>query len=106
MSAAFKIKKGDTGKVFRAKLLPTVDLTGATGATFKARLRGAVSNKISGAMTFYNYTPAIVDYEFTSSDLDTAGIYDVEITVLTATGKELTYPTVGFLTMIVTEDLD
>lgn len=92
----FKSKRHDTLSS------PALTLTPPTGTTWNlqeagvtakliARLAGQPTPKINGSCVVTG--PWTVRYDPTATDVNTIGLYDVEIEVTRANGKKLTFPT-------------
>jgi hypothetical protein len=111
---AFSIKNGDTAPAYVVDLQDDVDstpvainLTSATSVTFKMRLTGTTgAPAITQAMTVTDAANGRVTYEWQTGDTDTPGTYDAEFEILWTDGTIETVPNDGYLTIIVTDDLD
>ena len=109
---AFEIKRNDLLPRYRIQLTQSdpdtgeqspVDFTAATGAVFIMKLGGAV--KIDREpMTFVDRVAGIVEYEWVLGDTDTSGGYSVEIEV-DWSGKPQTFPSTGYFSVVIGEDL-
>lgn len=108
-SAVFKSKRHDTG------VSPVVDLTAPVGTTwnlqeagiavqFIARLPSAQNPKMTGAAVVTG--PWQCRYDPTDTDVNTIGAYDVEVEITRSNGKRITFPTEGYLSWVITADLD
>lgn len=108
-SSVFYSKRHDTGTS------PVCDFTPPAGTTwdlneagitakFIARLPDATVPKMNGAAVVTG--PWQVTYDPTSMDVDTIGAYDVEVQITRSNGKTLTFPTQGYLSWVITPDLD
>ncbi|MGQ0669342.1 MAG: hypothetical protein ACT4PO_06680 [Actinomycetota bacterium] len=107
--ADFAIKKGDLEPAIKATLQDAagaaVDLTGATVKFIMASL-AATTPKILAAATITAATTGKVEYVWIGTDTDTDGRYRGEFEVTWASGKKQTFPSDGYVEIIVTEDLD
>jgi hypothetical protein len=83
-----------------------VNMTGAT-VVLNTRLRPAGSVKINGGTmgAVGNAVDGRQKYSPTSSDTDTAGIYEAEIQATFSNGKIRTFPVNGYFTIEVTDDI-
>lgn len=108
-SLVFKSKRHDDG------ISPVLEFTPPAGvtwdleeagivATFIARLPTASTPKIDAAAVVIG--PWSVRYDPTDLDVDTIGAYDVEVEVVRSNGKKITLPTDGYLSWVITADLD
>lgn len=111
--ATFKVKRHDTWPPITATLRDgegdPVDLSGAS-VLFIAQARGESVTKIRAAMTGPDGAAlgasGQVEYRLTASDNDVATTYRLEYEVTFADGRKQTFPTSGWDTLIVFEDLD
>ena len=78
-----------------------------TGATAKVILRlvGESTAKVSAAATITDALLGQVRYSWGVTDLDTIGSYYVECEVTYASGGKRTFPSSGYLTLLVEDDL-
>lgn len=95
--ALHEIKQGDNRPYHAVTLTfsdgSVPDLTGAT-VRYLARYRtDLVTLKINAAAVVTDIPTAAVEYRFTTTDTDTAGLYDVEWEVTFADGTIQTFPT-------------
>ncbi len=108
-SAVFKSKRHDTG------ISPVIDFTPPAGLTWDlteagiaakliARLPDAASPKINAAAVVTG--PWQVRYDPAALDVDTIGAYDIEVQITRSNGKKITLPTNGYLSWVVSADLD
>jgi hypothetical protein len=108
-SPIFKSKRHDTGMSPEMTFTPpagvTWDLTEA-GLTVKfiARLPDALAPKMNGTAVVTG--PWTIRYDPTTTDVNTIGAYDVEVEITRSNGKKITLPTEGFLSWIISTDLD
>jgi len=99
------LKSGDTLPVFKAQLI------GADGTEFDltgkdAKLYVGQDGLVTGeSMTIVDETAGKVEYEWQSADTDGSGEYDAEIVVTDGSGGERTFPTSGFITVTINDDL-
>jgi hypothetical protein len=111
---AFSIKNGDTSPAYVVDLQDDVDttpvaidLTDATSVTFKMRLTGTTgAPAIDELMDITTPASGRVTYEWAAGDTADAGTYDVEFEILWSDGTVETVPNSGYMTVIVTDDLD
>lgn len=106
----FATKQGATGKSIRCDLLPSDTNLGLATVKVYMRDRKTGALKINGAAaTIVSVTaPATVEYDFTASDLDTAGTYDFEWKVTNADASVDVFPDAPsdpFVTVIITKAL-
>jgi hypothetical protein len=116
MTDSISFKRGDTAAVVRATLYADdagttpVDLTGATVKFFMVVVPGVGSSpaglKVNGTCTILNAAAGQVGYDWITADVDTAATYKAEFQVTYASGKIQTFPRTGYLTVVITEDLD
>jgi hypothetical protein len=110
---AFELKRNDLRPHYRIQLTETdpntptttrpVDLTAATAAYFLMKQNNVL--KINrGAMTFIDRTNGIVEYPWVSGDTNASGSYDVEVEV-NWSGKPQTFPSKGYFTVTISDDL-
>ncbi len=101
------LKVGDTGPSFRAMLLDEdgnpVNLTGFT-ADLRVRLPGADAPKVDTALTIFDAERGIVEYDWTSSDTDEAGLYKAEVEATDGTDT-ISYPSDRYFRIHIIEDL-
>lgn len=97
---AFTLKVGDRLPVLAVTLLGPdgnpVDLTTATGVTFRMTAEGAAEPTVAaGACTIASATGGRVEYAWAAVDVDTAGNYNGEFVVAWTGGKQQTVPNEG-----------
>jgi 5-hydroxyisourate hydrolase-like protein (transthyretin family) len=111
---AFSIKNGDTSPAYVVDLQDDVDstpaaidLTDADTVTFKMRLTGTTGAPVIDELMDIT-TPASgrVTYEWAVGDTAETGTYDVEFEIGWSDGTVETVPNSGYMTVIVTDDLD
>ena len=106
-----RLKAGDTLPAFTAQLLDNGDPYDLTGKTPKLHMNEEGSDlsakKIDGAtMTVTDAANGMVEYEWSSTETDTEGDFNLEIVVTDdATNATRTFPTNGFVNVRVFEDL-
>jgi len=93
--ASQTLKRGDT----------VVDLTEATGVTFKMREQGRKELKVNTAGMLIS-NDGEVRYNWQSGDTDTPGMFEVEWEVIWNDGTTETFPTLGYEPCIIHGDLD
>lgn len=82
------------------------DLTGATGAVFHLRNSETGAVKLSSmTATVVNAAQGILRYDWGTNDLDTAGLFDAEFEVTMNTGRKITVPTQGYISVRVVDDI-
>ena len=106
--ADFTIKKGSTRPTLVITLTysdgTTVDLTGGT-AKFVMRSMTSTTAYINAAVAITSVTaPCTVQYTFTATDTLYAGSYQGEIVATFADSSILTFPTDGYIDLVVEED--
>lgn len=113
MTDTLSFKRGDTAAVVRATLFSDdgstvpVNLTGASIKFIMALLPlNPGVTKVNAVATILNAATGEVGYDWIAADVDTAGNYQAEFQVTYSDGKVQTFPRLGYLTIIVTEDLD
>jgi hypothetical protein len=101
-------KVGDTGYPITATLMAGSsprDLTGSTVVLYVSDARTKVV-KINGAtVTVVSPTAGTVSYTPTSSDVDTAGVYDLEFKETLAGGHVIHYPSGAFDRLVLLRSL-
>jgi hypothetical protein len=104
----FRIKRGDTGPALVVGLSysdgSSPNLAGATGR-FIMSLRGATTPAIDEDVALDN-TAKTATYTWQAADTDDAGTYQGEIEITFADGIVQTFPSQGFLAIVVEPDLD
>src|SRR5512142_3200877 len=110
---AFTIKQNDLRPYFVVALKDdygeateaAVDLSTAGSATFHMRATGGTVAKVSAAGTITNALGGEVTYQWAAGDLDTVGTYEAEMEVFWGDGKNETFPSDGYWTIEVTDDI-
>ena len=109
----FTIKKGDRREPLTVTLRGSdgqaADLSGLAPAaiTFRMRKAGAAVSTVDAAVTRIESpaTAGRVTYEWAAGDTAEPGLYDAEWEVTFADGKPATFPSEGFFTIHVADDL-
>jgi hypothetical protein len=104
---AFEIKKGDRRPRYRVQLTANgtpVDLTGATGVRFLMKAGTTGTAKVDAAASVVDAATGIVEYAWALADTDTAGPFNVEFEV-NWSGEKQTFPSSGYFTITINEDL-
>jgi hypothetical protein len=107
--ADFAIKRNDTAPSLVATLRDAegvaVNLTGATvDLIMAAATTGTV--KVNTAATLTDAANGIVTYNWLAADTSTAGDFNAEFEVTYSGGKKQTFPTDGYIKIVITADLD
>lgn len=103
---AFEIKRNDRRPYFRVALTQNGDPADLTAAVSAALIMKSASGiKVNkGPMTFVDRPNGIVQYAWGATDTDTSGEYNVEVEI--DWGGELqTFPSVGYFTVSISDDL-
>ena len=109
----FRIKKGDNSKPLRFHLKRTtttgtadVDLAGAT-VVLDMRERNSRAQKISGgSCTIDIASEGKGSFEFSSTNVDTAGTYDIELRVTYSDSTIETFPEDETVVMEIYDDIE
>ena len=103
--AFHRMKVGDLRPVFYAtvKRAGAVDLTGAT-AVLRMGLAGSAET-VDYSLTVVSAEDGIVQYEWSTGDTDVAGTYQASIIVTWPDSDPETFPTKGFLEIVIEEGL-
>ena len=108
MSFDLTIRQGDSTPAFTANVTDadgnTVNLTGGS-ATFIMRALSSSTPTVNAAMTILSPTTGAVQYNWSSTDTATPGVYMAEIHCVLSGGATYTYPNVGYLEIEVQENL-
>jgi predicted dehydrogenase len=106
---AFSIKQNDTAPSLRATLKngsgTVIDLTDAT-VMFHMKAVGDTSVKVDAATSIVDAENGIVQYNWTSSDTDTAGSYYAEFEVTYNDGTIETFPNNSNLSISIRAELN
>ena len=101
----FIIKRGDTSPALRFALLPeSVSLVGAV-VRFQMRLRGGATVIDRPAVIQSMFQPAVVAHAWAPGETDTADRYEAEFRVTFADGNIETFPSHGFIDVIIIADV-
>lgn len=104
---AYEIKKNDRRPYWRVQLTQNgapADITGNFGVYFTMKVGGTV--KVSKEdMEIINAATGIVEYRWATGDTDTATTYNAEVEVDWGGGVTQTFPSKGYFTIVVNEDL-
>ena len=99
--------RNDRGKVFtftvRADNDTVIDLTGAT-VRFKMQNILETTSKVNGVCTLTTPTSGLCEYTMQSTDIDTFGVFDAELEVITNTGTKT--DTIPFGRVSILQDLN
>jgi hypothetical protein len=100
------IKSGDTLPSFRVKLLEDGDAFNLSNydVTMKIRLAEGGDLKVDDSASIEQEDRGIVTYDWSSSQTDTAGTYDVEF-VANDGGDTISFPNSGFARLYIEEGL-
>jgi hypothetical protein len=108
MASVIKIKQGDTHRTLTAQLMlgtTIFDLTNAAvgGVTLTfLPLNGLSSSKVVRTATIVGLpTNGMVAYSPNSADVSTAGTFCLAWTVVLQDGTQITFPSSGYVTLIV-----
>ena len=98
--ATFTLKRGDTAPALRYALIPdTLDLTGGTVVFNVRRLLDR------RPATIVTASPPVVEYQWQTGDLDSAGLFLAEFEVTYPDGRVETFPPDNSLSVHVMSDL-
>lgn len=104
---AYEIKRNDRRPRWRVQLLANgspLDLTSALSARFI--MKTGVSIKINRqAMSFIDRANGIVEYAWAAGDTDTSGTYNAEVEVDWGGSEFQTFPSTGYFTITISDDL-
>lgn len=104
----FNYKKGDRLPLLDVILENTdeseVNLTGCT-VKFIMKLLGGTTAKVDAAATVMSAADGEVRYSWGATDLDTVGIYRGEFEVTDSGGLKRTFPSTGYVAIVVSDDL-
>ena len=106
---AFNIKQNDTSPALRATLKDGSDnIINLTGASVKFHMKPVGGDVVKTNSTANVIIPAangIVQYNWSSSDTDTAGSFLAEFEVTHVDGTTETFPNNGFVRIDIEDDL-
>lgn len=116
MADPFRIKESDSAPAYVAVLkssygLPgeaPINLSAATSVKFLMRsvnLSDDDPPKVTANCTITDAVNGIVTYQWTGSDTDTSGTYNVEFQITWGDGRIQTIPNADYLTVEVVDDL-
>ena len=107
MSRLF-VKQNDTSPAIEATLQDSdgeaVNLTSAT-ARFLMRRRGRTTAKVSAEATITNAAAGVVQYDWDPADTDTPGQYEAEFEVTYSDGTKETFPSRGYISIVIVDDI-
>jgi len=105
---AYEIKKNDRRRYWRVQLTHNgspADITGNFGVKFTMK-QGASAPKINkAAMDVIDEATGVVEYRWQSGDTDTSGTFNVEVEVDWGAGVTETFPSKGYFTITINDDL-
>lgn len=109
MAADFSIKKGNTREAIQVTLKrngDAIDLSGS-GVSVKFQMRKISSGtlKVDAEATIVDDVGGEVKYEWKDADVNTTGIYYCEFIVTYGDGTVETFPSRGYKTIKIGEDL-
>jgi hypothetical protein len=81
-----------------------VDLTGASAARFIMKT-GSTLKVNRAAMSFIDRSNGIVEYAWVTGDTDTSGTYNVEVEVDWGGSEFQSFPSTGYFTITISDDL-
>ena len=105
----FIIKQNDQRPFYEVPITRggvAVDLSTASGVTFKMRQRGKVENYVESAGIVTDGPNGIVEYRWSAGDTDTSGMYYAEWEVLWPDSTTETFPTLNYEYVLVESSLD
>lgn len=105
---AFEIKRNDRRPRWRVQLTANgspADITGAVAATFTMKQGASIVKVNKQPMTIIDAAAGIVEYTWAAGDTDTSGTYNVEVEVDWGGGEYQTFPSKGYFTITVNDDL-
>lgn len=104
---AFEIKRNDRRPRWRVSLKSNgspVNLTSAVSAVFT--MKSGSTTKINKAeMTFVDRSLGVVEYAWLSGDTSASGDYNAEVEVDWGGGETQSFPSSGFFTIKINDDL-
>jgi Rib/alpha/Esp surface antigen-like repeat protein len=107
MSRLF-IKQNDTNPAIECTLQDSdgtaVNLSGAT-ARFLMRARGGATVKVNAAAAITNAAGGVVQYTPVAADTDTPGQYEAEIEVTYSDSTRETFPSRGYISIVIQDDI-
>lgn len=103
----FEIKRNDRRPRYRVQLTvddQPIDITGAAAVRFTMKT-GTTIKVNKAAMTIVDAVTGIVEYAWGVSDTDTSGDYNVEVEVDWGGGELQSFPSSGYFTATINDDL-
>jgi hypothetical protein len=101
-----RLKMGDTAPNLRVRLLDSngnaENITGAT-ASIKIKKSDGDTLKVDSSVSIFDADTGVVEYNWSSNDTDTSGVFDAEIKL--EDGDTSTYPNDSFFRIEVIEGL-
>lgn len=114
---AYEIKRGDRRPYFRVRLTVTdptsltvppaqipADLTDAVGVRFIMRKLGEAPI-VDDPGTFIDRATGIVQYAWATGDTAVSGTYNVEVEIDWGAGEKQSFPSTGYFTVTISDDL-
>jgi hypothetical protein len=104
---AYEIKKNDRRPYWRVQLTQNgtpADITGNFGVYFTLK-QGTTVKVNKEDMEIINAATGIVEYRWATGDTDTANTYNAEVEVDWGAGVTQTFPSKGYFTIVINEDL-
>lgn len=106
---AYEIKRNDLRPYWRVQLTQNgtpADLTGAVAARFTMKVGTTGTAKINKqAMTIVDAATGIVEYHWVVGDTDTSGTYNAEVEIDWGGTTPQTFPSKGYFTITINDDL-
>lgn len=107
--STFSIKQNDLLPALSAVLNDAdgpVDLTGASSIAFHMRPVGSTTaTTLTGTASIVNAATGEVRYTWAGSDTATAGAYECEWEITWPGSKKMTFPSKGYDTVVITDDI-
>lgn len=105
---AFNLKQNDTSPSLQTTLLDgdglPVNIVDNSAVRFHMRAAGGTV-KIDTDAVVVNAVSGIVRYDWTATDTDTAGTFQAEFEVTYSDGKIETFPNLGYIEIVITDDI-
>jgi len=105
---AFNLKQNDTSPSLQTTLLDgdglPVSISGNNGVRFHMRAAGGTV-KIDTDAIVVDAAAGIVRYDWTATDTDTAGTFQAEFEVTYTDDKIETFPNLGYIEIVITDDI-
>lgn len=106
----FYVKRNDSGRVIQATLgdADTGTPTDLSGCTVVFVMSHATTGTVreGNASVASPASAGVVNYTLSGTDTATAGTLNCEFEVTTAANKKITYPSNGYIRVVVQEDLN